>query len=66
MSTIENHLFENESEISYAFMLLSDLKHTTLVLIAKHILTCLFLSKTILPPKYDGAVNFAIVLREES
>ena len=50
MLTIENHSFENESEINY---IVKWFKAHNLALIGKHILTCLFLSKMILPMKHD-------------
>ena len=60
MSTIENHSFENESEIKY---IVKWFKAHNLVLTGKHILTCSFLPKTMLSMKYDPLAQFAIVRR---
>ena len=58
MSTIENHWFENESEISY---IVKWFKAHNLTLIGKHTLTCLILPKMMLPIKYDPLARFVTV-----
>ena len=58
MSTIENHSFENESQINY---IAKWFKAQNLLLIGKHILTCLFLPKAILPMKYDPLAHVVFV-----
>ena len=56
----EDCMLENESEINY---IVKWFKAHNLALIGKHILTCLFLPKTMLPTKYDPLAHFAIVQR---
>ena len=53
-------LLQNKSEINYIGKWL---KAHNLVLIDKHILTCLFLPKTMIVTQYDHVAHFVIVQR---
>ena len=53
-------LLQNESEINYIGKCF---KAHNLVLIGKHILTCLFLPKMMLVMQYDRIARFVIVLQ---
>ena len=61
-STIDTHfwssLLQNESEINYVGKWF---KAHNLALIGKHILTCLFLPKTMTVTQYDCVAHFVIV-----